>query len=325
MSLDQKVHKNDMMSMLYSASIDEELDMEFYRGVDAMGFVFRNLGIEFCSLKSGSVIIEDSKVISGVFDKKALGVADNSIIHHIFLSYGHIKASEFIHKMQLIAIHYLDIVGFSVSFGDCVVEHETINSDALEKHIREQRMIGNKVDENKLFEATGAVIRLEPPSHQNSNNNSLLSMINAGSKGSIVNYNQITRSLGQQLVGATRIPMDFVRGAVGEKARALPHFEEGDDGLYAGGYVKNSFIKGLSPHEFFYHAMAGRIGIIDTAVKTATTGAQYRRLVKMLERCVVKDGFNGERMVINSTTGQVIQFNYGEDDLDGTYLKIKSC
>lgn len=323
LSLDLSVSRNDMMSMLYSVDIDCDLDKNIYLGIDIMGFIFKHLGIELTDIKSGSVVIKDSEVVCGVFDKKSLGVADNSIIHHIFLSYGHLKAAEFIHKMQVVAIHYLDIVGFSVSIGDCVVEHETLNSDALDEHIRKQKKMGKKVDEAKLFEATGSVIRLEPPPKQTSLNNSLLSMINAGSKGSIVNYNQITRSLGQQLVGATRIPMDFVRGQSGEHGRVLPHFEEGDDGLYAGGYIKNSFIKGLDPKEFFFHAQAGRIGIIDTAVKTASTGAQYRRLVKMLERCIVKNGHDGSRMVINSTTGCVVQFNFGEDDLDGTFIKTR--
>lgn len=69
--------------------------------------------------------------------------------------------------------------------------------------------------------------------------------------------------------------------------------------------------------------MGGRIGLIDTSCKTADTGATQRRLVKVLENAVIKEDGYGGRMVVNGSTGQIIQFNYGEDDFDGTYLKNK--
>jgi DNA-directed RNA polymerase beta' subunit len=59
-------------------------------------------------------------------------------------------------------------------------------------------------------------------------------------------------------------------------------------------------------------------------VKTATTGDQYRRLVKSLEPLVIKDVGNGQRMVVNSNNGAVVQFDYGENGFDGTYLKTLS-
>lgn len=40
----------------------------------------------------------------------------------------------------------------------------------------------------------------------------------------------------------------------------------------AKGFVANSFYSGLTPTEFFFHTMAGREGLVDTAVKTAETG-----------------------------------------------------
>ena len=39
----------------------------------------------------------------------------------------------------------------------------------------------------------------------------------------------------------------------------------------------------MSPTEFFFHAMGGREGLVDTAVKTAETGYMSRRLMKSLE------------------------------------------
>lgn len=40
----------------------------------------------------------------------------------------------------------------------------------------------------------------------------------------------------------------------------------------AKGFVADSFYSGLTPTEFFFHTMAGREGLVDTAVKTAETG-----------------------------------------------------
>lgn len=306
------------MSILYAMGLDYDVDQEFYRGVQVMDFIMDNLGIDIAYLsipKSADFLIVDSKVQQGVFDKGVVGTADNSVIHHVFLSYGHKLAAKFIHLLQIAATSYLDIVGFSVGWGDCVVQHEQLHDKDLEDAIQTDLKNGKKPNEGELLEATGVIIRLEPPEGVNSRNNNLLTMIQSGAKGSIVNFNQITRAVGQQMVGATRVPSEFGRG------RTLPHFNPGDNGLYAGGYVPRSFAAGLTPEQFFFHAMGGRIGLIDTAVKTSSTGAQYRRLVKVLERAVVKEDGLGGRMVVNSTTNQIIQWNYGEDDFDGTYLK----
>lgn len=52
-------------------------------------------------------------------------------------------------------------------------------------------------------------------------------------------------------------------------------------------FVENSYLAGLTPAEFFFHAMGGREGLIDTAVKTAETGYIQRRLIKAMESVMV--------------------------------------
>lgn len=71
--------------------------------------------------------------------------------------------------------------------------------------------------------------------------------------------------VGQQNVEGKRIPFGF-------KHRTLPHFIKDDYGPESRGFVENSYLAGLTPTEFFFHAMGGREGLIDTAVKTAETG-----------------------------------------------------
>ena len=88
-------------------------------------------------------------------------------------------------------------------------------------------------------------------------------MVNAGSKGSELNISQMISCLGQQNVDGKRIPYGF-------EHRTLPHYNKYDDSPAARGFVESSYINGLSPQELFFHAMAGRVGLIDTAVKSVT-------------------------------------------------------
>ena len=99
-------------------------------------------------------------------------------------------------------------------------------------------------------------------------------MADCGSKGSPLNISQMVACVGQQAVGGMRIQNGFVN-------RTLPHFEYNSLTPSAKGFVANSFYSGLHPTEFFFHAMGGREGLVDTAVKTAETGYMARRLMKV--------------------------------------------
>lgn len=115
--------------------------------------------------------------------------------------------------------------------------------------------------------------------------------------------------VGQQSVEGKRIPFGF-------RHRTLPHFTKDDFSPEARGFVENSYLRGLTPQEFFFHAMAGREGLIDTAVKTAETGYIQRRLVKALEDVAVcYDG------TVRNSLGDLIQFIYGEDGMDGAFIE----
>ncbi|GIY87705.1 DNA-directed RNA polymerase II subunit RPB1 [Caerostris extrusa] len=92
-----------------------------------------------------------------------------------------------------------------------------------------------------------------------------------------------------------------------------------DYGPESRGFVENSYLAGLTPSEFFFHAMGGREGLIDTAVKTAETGYIQRRLMKAMESVMVT--YDG---TVRNSSGQVIQFRYGEDGLDGTTVEFQS-
>lgn len=139
---------------------------------------------------------------------------------------------------------------------------------------------------------------------QMSHKNSPLVMANCGSKGSYINISQMAVCVGQQSIRGQRVPEGFHQ-------RVLPHFGFNDKSPVARGFVANSFYSGLNPFEFFFHAMAGREGLLDTAVKTAETGYMQRRLIKGLEDIVVHYDYS-----VRNSDGEIIQFDYGDDRLD---------
>ena len=142
--------------------------------------------------------------------------------------------------------------------------------------------------------------------------NRLIAMVKAGSKGSTINIAQMMACVGQQAPEGRRIPYGF-------SDRTLPHYKKYDDGAEARGFVQSSFIKGLTPQEFFFHAMSGREGLIDTAVKTADTGYIQRQLVKAMEDLTVQ--YDGS---VRDARGNIIQFYYGEDGVNSTKIESAS-
>ena len=134
--------------------------------------------------------------------------------------------------------------------------------------------------------------------------NAPLIMAMCGSKGSLINVSQMVACVGQQALRGARVPDGY-----GD--RSLPHFDHREKTPLAKGFVENSFYSGLTATEFFFHTMAGREGLLDTAVKTAETGYMQRRLVKALEDLV--SHYDGS---VRNSRGDIIQFIYGDDSLD---------
>ncbi|KAF3639064.1 hypothetical protein FXO38_22876 [Capsicum annuum] len=142
-----------------------------------------------------------------------------------------------------------------------------------------------------------------------SENNNLKAMVIVGSKGSFINISQMTTCVGQQNVEGKCISFGFID-------RTLPHFTKDDYGPESHGFVENSYLRGLTPQEFFFYAMGGREGLIDTVVKNSKTGYIHRMLVKSIEDIMVK--YDG---TVRNSLGDVIQFLYGEDGMDSIWIE----
>jgi DNA-directed RNA polymerase beta' subunit len=214
------------------------------------------------------VILPDS----GPMCKKVIGGAANTCVHIIWKMYGPDAAQIFISKLQIMAYIYLPRRGFSTGISDCISLKEEDVDKAVSEALIKCELINStdKSDLEKEREMNNALntAMTEAAKHikgsmNKGSRNSLINMNRSGAKGSEINTNQIASFVGQQNIDGKRIPCTLNYGK-----RALSHFEEGDNSPEARGFVKNSFLKGLTPAEVWFHGVGGRRGIIDTAMKS---------------------------------------------------------
>jgi DNA-directed RNA polymerase II subunit RPB1 len=252
-----------------------------------------------------------------------------TILHRVCNDEGNMQCADFIDNFQNIITDYMKTSSFSVGISDLLSNDKTKKSiEAVisekkndVKHLMEQLQIGLFNNEtgksnNEEFETKVNNILNQASSQAGSigrknltTDNRFVTMVNAGSKGSDLNISFMISCLGQQNVQGKRIPYGFDN-------RTLPHYNKFDDSPRARGFVENSYINGLDPDELFFHAMGGRTGLIDTAVKTSQTGYIQRRLIKGLEDLKVEYD-----MTVRNNIGKIVQFSYGDDSIDSTKIE----
>ncbi|PGH06206.1 hypothetical protein AJ79_06594 [Helicocarpus griseus UAMH5409] len=287
------------------------------------------LSEKFSPLADGGLLVHGGELMYGMFSKKTVGATGGGIIHTIFNEYGPETAMNFFNGAQTVVNYWLLHHGFSIGIGDTIPDLPTIQKIENAVRVRKAEVdeITASATDNTLEALPGMNVRetFESKVSRALNNardeagteteksfkdlNNAVQMARSGSKGSIINISQMTAVVGQQSVEGKRIPFGF-------KYRTLPHFTKDDYSPESRGFVENSYLRGLTPTEFFFHAMAGREGLIDTAVKTAETGYIQRKLVKALEEVMVK--YDG---TVRNSLGDVVQFLYGEDGLDGAHIE----
>ena len=275
--------------------------------------------------------IENGKYIRGQLDKGSFGDSSKGLLQRICNDFGNNNCSNFIDDMQNIVTEYMKTSAYSVGISDLIADDNT-NQAIAQIITSKKKDVHSLIDQTHLgiFEnKTGKTNEEEIETQINnilkqltaesgkigrnslSANNRFLIMVNAGSKGSPLNISQMISCLGQQNVDGKRIPYGFDN-------RTLPHFNKFDDSPEARGFVESSFISGLTPEELFFHAMGGRVGLIDTAVKTSQTGYIQRRLVKGLEDLKVEYD-----MTIRNNKNKIIQYVYGDDGIDPVHVETQ--
>ena len=283
------------------------------------------------SPSDAQVLIAGGELVTGTLCKRTLGASAGSLIHVIWNDGGPAAASAFLSQCQYAANQWLLHHGFSIGIGDTVADERTMRviSETIERAEAEVKRLTQKLQARELEAQPGRTMlesfenqvnqvlnkarddagRSAQASLKDTNN--VVRMVTAGSKGSFINISQMIACVGQQNVEGKRIPFGFA-------GRTLPHFTKDDLGPESRGFVSNSYLSGLTPQELFFHAMGGREGLIDTAVKTSSTGYIQRRLVKAMEDYAIK--YDG---TVRDSVGTVIQFLYGEDGMDGVAVETQ--
>jgi DNA-directed RNA polymerase beta' subunit len=227
--------------------------------------------------------LRNGKFFRGQLDKSAIGSTTNGLMHRIFNDFGHNASANFNDDLQNVVTEYMKTSAYSVGISDLIankITEEKIiqvitkqktevqelidkvhlgifeNNTAKSNNVEFETTVNNIL--NKATEEAGKIGRdsLDP-------NNRFLIIVNSGSKGTPINISQMISCLGQTNVDGKRIPYGFDN-------RTLPHYHKFDDSPAARGFIENSYISGLTAPELFFHAMGGRIGLIDTAVKSVS-------------------------------------------------------
>jgi DNA-directed RNA polymerase subunit A' len=306
---------------LFSLTLPSDLTIEFHANIWA------RCDCPPLSCKhDANVVIENGVLKAGAIDKKAIAYEKGAVLDAIARNNGMPRARQFLDEMSRLAITAIGLKGLSTGIDDedvpegaqkeirTALDDARVRVNELVNQYRQgelEQMPGRSLEETlevmvrrELGQArdtagdiAGRYLGLENPA---------VILAKSGARGSMLNLTQMAGAVGQQSVRGERLMRGFVH-------RTLPHFERGDLGADARGFVSSSYKRGLSPTEYFFHSMGGRESLVDTAVRTSRSGYMQRRLINALEDLkVAEDG------TVRNTAGTVIEYKYGEDGIDPT-------
>jgi len=271
------------------------------------------------------VVVKNGQLVSGIIDRRSIGSEQSeSLLHRIIKDYGTQAGREFLNKITRLLKLFITMRGFTYSYDQLVLSPKAENR--IKKTMeRIQKKIGDVIESYRngtlprlpgqtLAESFEIYVMHELATARDEAGkiadedftleNAGIVMTRTGARGSSLNIGQMSAMVGQQSVRGKRI----LRGYTD---RALPHFRKGDPSPRARGFVYSSYQSGLDAIEFFFHAMGGREGLVDTAVRTQQSGYMQRRLINALEHIRLEYD-----ETVRDSAGDIIQFKYGEDGVD---------
>jgi DNA-directed RNA polymerase I subunit RPA1 len=300
-----------------------------------------------------SVLFVDGDLLSGILDKSQFGATSYGLVHSVHELYGPESAGKLLGILSRLFTKYLQHRAFTCRMDDLELteegnkERRRLGNNAkevglkatldyvglgdqdanrpetqknlairLESVLRDDNMAAglDSAVTSKAQELASSIIKKTVPDMllKPFPFNNMQTMTVSGAKGSNVNATQISCQLGQQTLEGRRVPV-MVSG------KTLPSFKAYDTDPKAGGYIEGRFLTGIRPQGYFFHCMAGREGLIDTAVKTSRSGYLQRCLIKHLEGIRVHYDHT-----VRNADSSVVQFHYGEDSLDVTKQGVRN-
>jgi len=323
----RKIMKDEAEQLLFEAGYEKSFDKKELDGKEVFSKIMPKINYT-SEVKDDDnnpmIIIKNGEIKSGVVDKNSFGVEDGLLIKELDREIGRDETLENLGKVFNLGSIYLSRNGFTCSLNDLNVNEE-IKKDT-ENIIKEAEKKTNKIIEdyynnslelipgkskeesreikilqvlNEIRTKIGKSVRQKIDKEKSS-----YEMISSGAKGNLLNITQIACCVGQQALWAKRI-------GFGYSDRTLSFFKKKDLSPRARGFIYSSFIKGLEPDEFFFGAITGRDGLMDTALRTPKSGYLYRRLANALQDLKVE--YDG---TIRDASGNIVQFMYGDDGID---------
>lgn len=294
--------------------------------------------------EEGQVMFSNGEFVTGILDKNQFGASAYGLVHTVYELYGPGLAGKLLGVLGRLFTKYCQSYGFTCRMDDLRLtsegdgwRRELIDSSTVAGHEATVQFIGlenreqfngfqedftRRMEEvyrddekmqgldatmkSKMNAITSNIINQCIPNglYRKFPENHMQAMTVSGAKGSNVNVSQISCLLGQQELEGRRVPV-MISG------KTLPSFQPFETSARAGGFISGRFLTGIKPQEYFFHCMAGREGLIDTAVKTSRSGYLQRCIIKHLES--LKVNYDN---TVRDCDGSVIQFQYGEDGLD---------
>jgi len=313
---------------IFSVLLPDDMNLEYNSSV-----YFADRSVKENTDLGMIVEIKNGNMLSGPVDGNSISAFKGKILEEISRLKGANAAKDFIDKVTRLAVGALMETGCTTGIDDADVPEDALaqifaaqkktvrNVDKLVKTYNEGKLQprpGRSAEETLEVEIMSLLGQVRDTSgeiagwHLGMDNFAVI-MARSGARGSMLNLSQMAGSIGQQAVRGERISRGYEK-------RTLSHFNKGDLGADAKGFVRSSYKRGLNPTEYFFHSMGGREGLVDTAVRTSRSGYMQRRLVNALEDLRVK--YDG---TVRNTANTVVQFKYGEDSIDPTRSKFGSA
>lgn len=272
------------------------------------------------NFKSNDLEIENGRLLKGVLNKKYLGNTKSSLIKSIYFCCGIEACVNFINDLQFSATEWLYIYGFTIHAEDCLTTNSIdksnlfLNSCLQQAELYSLTIQHEHIKENKIISCLSKAkdIGMKIAKNHLRHDNNFITTVESGSKGDYFNIAQITGLLGQQIICNGRIS-----GTMNNNQRCLvnePFQKNCLDKYKFKGFIVNSFEEGLDPIEFFFHSISGRKGVSDTALSTATSGYNMRRIVKLTEDISIQ--YDG---TVRDTNKRLYQTSYN-NNFDPTKL-----
>jgi len=274
-----------------------------------------------CDVHDSYVVIRNGKLQRGVIDKVSY---QGILLDTIYRDFGPDAAREFLDTSTRMVLSAMMYHGLTISLSDY-----EISQDARDKIAKVVSTSEEQVNEFINRYRNGQLKRIPGKTLQETLEDNVMAILGktrmdagdlaaadlgdssapmiisrVGARGSILNVTQMSALVGQQAVRGGRIMRGY-------RSKSLPHFKEGDIGIRARGFVEHGFYDGMTPIEYFFHAMGGREGLVDKGIRTAKSGYMQRRLINALQDLVLrKDG------TVRDAASTIVQFTYGEDGVD---------